>query len=156
MIFFQWGNKLTFSPEGWETKAKVHLKLFKPFFKLPNYACVCFASTLAFFFLLKFGEADRRTCYFEAILINNQLGAFGHVGMYKNIHLVPINLMNVFIYLPKLIIQTLREDVLPKSTRWWRAGNGCACSSRREYGVGGWGEREEEARRMGRWLWWVR
>ena len=48
-----------------------------------------------FFFPLKFGEAGRRTFYFEAVLMNDQLGTFGHVEMYKNIHLVPINLVNM-------------------------------------------------------------
>ena len=48
-----------------------------------------------FFFPWKFGEAGRRTFYFEAVLTNDQLGTFGHVEMYKNIHLVPINLVNM-------------------------------------------------------------
>lgn len=51
-----------------------------------------------------------------------------HFGMHKSIHLVPINLVNVFIYLTQLIIPRVK-DVLPKCTRWWRAGRGCVRSS---------------------------
>lgn len=162
MIFFSMRKQAShFPPEGWETKAKVQLKLFRNFFfKPPNYVCVCFAFTLGFFFppwnWEWGGWEGRRTWYFEATLINNQLGSFGHFWNVQKYSSGAHNSGECVRLLGKAYHSNAEKGCFfPKSARWWRTGYGCASHSR-ECGVGGRGEREEEPKRKGRWLWWVR
>lgn len=62
--FFNEETSSHFSPEGWETKAKFQLKLLKTIFKPPNYVCVCFASTLTFFFPLEIWRGRQENILF--------------------------------------------------------------------------------------------